>query len=57
MGPDTDMLINPSTTNDVRPTAKTVPVGADSSLKTWQGDQWKIGGGNDVGVGTAMTRS
>ena len=21
------------------------PVGANSSLKTWQGDQWKIGGG------------
>ena len=21
------------------------PVGKDSSLKTWNGDQWKIGGG------------
>src|SRR3546814_15781067 len=21
------------------------PIGADSSLKTWEGDQWKLGGG------------
>ena len=26
-------------------TALGKPVGKDSSLKTWQGDQWKIGGG------------
>jgi glucose dehydrogenase len=25
------------------------PVGKDSSLKTWQGDQWKIGGGTTWG--------
>ncbi len=25
------------------------PIGADSSLKTWQGDQWKIGGGDTWG--------
>jgi hypothetical protein len=25
------------------------PVGADSSLKTWKGDQWKIGGGTTWG--------
>src|SRR5207248_1998362 len=25
------------------------PVGKDSSLKTWQGDQWKIGGGDTWG--------
>ena len=25
------------------------PVGTDSSLKTWQGDQWKIGGGTTWG--------
>jgi hypothetical protein len=26
-------------------TTRRAPVGKDSSLKTWQGDQWKIGGG------------
>ncbi len=26
-----------------------VPVGADSSLKTWKGDQWKTGGGTTWG--------
>jgi glucose dehydrogenase len=25
------------------------PVGKDSSLKTWKGDQWKIGGGTTWG--------
>jgi PQQ-dependent dehydrogenase (methanol/ethanol family) len=40
MGPDSDILIDP-----VKTTALGGPVGKDSSLKTWQGDQWKIGGG------------
>jgi alcohol dehydrogenase (cytochrome c) len=40
MGPDSDMLIDPDKT-----TALGKPIGKDSSLKTWQGDQWKIGGG------------
>jgi PQQ-dependent dehydrogenase (methanol/ethanol family) len=40
MGPDSDMLIDPAKT-----TALGKPVGADSSLSSWQGDQWKIGGG------------
>jgi len=40
MGPDGDTLIDP-----VKTTALGKPVGPDSSLKTWQGDQWKIGGG------------
>src|SRR5437588_2853987 len=40
MGPDSDTLIDPAAT-----TALGKPVGADSSTKTWQGDQWKIGGG------------
>ena len=40
MGPDSDTLIDPAST-----TALGKPVGADSSTKTWQGDQWKIGGG------------
>ncbi len=40
MGPDSDTLIDPVKTTSLRK-----PVGPDSSLKTWQGDQWKIGGG------------
>jgi alcohol dehydrogenase (cytochrome c) len=39
-GPDKDMLIDPEKT-----TALGKPVGKDSSLKSWDGDQWKIGGG------------
>jgi lanthanide-dependent methanol dehydrogenase len=39
-GPDDQILVDPQTT-----TALGKPVGADSSTKTWQGDQWKIGGG------------
>lgn len=44
MGPDSEMLIDPEKT-----TALGKPVGKDSSLKTWQGDQWKIGGGTTWG--------
>ena len=40
MGPDSDLLVDPAKT-----TALGKPIGADSSLKTWEGDQWKIGGG------------
>jgi PQQ-dependent dehydrogenase (methanol/ethanol family) len=43
-GPDTDLLVDPQKT-----TSLGKPVGADSSLKTWQGDQWKIGGGDTWG--------
>jgi alcohol dehydrogenase (cytochrome c) len=39
-GPDNEMLVDPQKT-----TSLGKPIGADSSLKTWQGDQWKIGGG------------
>ncbi len=39
-GPDDQMLVDPEKT-----TALGKPIGKDSSLKTWQGDQWKIGGG------------
>ncbi|WP_035670510.1 lanthanide-dependent methanol dehydrogenase XoxF5 [Bradyrhizobium liaoningense] len=39
-GPDDQIKVDP-----VKTTALGKPVGADSSLKTWQGDQWKIGGG------------
>jgi PQQ-dependent dehydrogenase (methanol/ethanol family) len=43
-GPDNEMLIDPAKT-----TSMGKPVGKDSSLKTWQGDQWKIGGGTTWG--------
>ena len=39
-GPDEQILVDP-----VKTTELGKPVGKDSSLKTWQGDQWKIGGG------------
>ncbi|MFD1701438.1 lanthanide-dependent methanol dehydrogenase XoxF5 [Methylopila henanensis] len=44
MGPDEDMLFDPEKT-----TEHGKPVGKDSSLKTWEGDQWKIGGGSTWG--------
>ena len=43
-GADKDMLIDPEKT-----TALGKPVGKDSSLQTWEGDQWKIGGGTTWG--------
>lgn len=43
-GPDKEMLIDPEKTMSLGK-----PVGADSSLKTWNGDQWKIGGGSTWG--------
>ncbi|MDA8048722.1 MAG: methanol/ethanol family PQQ-dependent dehydrogenase [Rhodospirillales bacterium] len=43
-GPDNMILLNPKTTMSLGK-----PVGADSSLKTWKGDQWKIGGGDTWG--------
>ena len=47
-GPDTEMLIDPDKTMTWTDGALK-PVGKDSSLKTWQGDQWKIGGGTTWG--------
>jgi PQQ-dependent dehydrogenase (methanol/ethanol family) len=47
-GPDKDMLIDPAKTMTWTD-GKMAPVGADSSLKTWQGDQWKLGGGTTWG--------
>ena len=47
-GPDADMRINPATTMTWTD-GKMAPVGKDSSLKTWKGDQWKIGGGTTWG--------
>ncbi len=40
VGPDDQLKFDPEKT-----TVLGKPVGKDSSLKTWQGDQWKIGGG------------
>lgn len=44
MGPDSDTLIDPEKTTHLGK-----PVGADSGLNTWEGDQWKIGGGTTWG--------
>jgi lanthanide-dependent methanol dehydrogenase len=46
VGPDKDMLIDPDKTIDA---ATQKPVGKDSSIKTWQGDEWKLGGGTTWG--------
>ncbi|WHZ18171.1 MAG: Methanol dehydrogenase large subunit protein [Rhodanobacteraceae bacterium] len=45
-GPDTDLMFNPDKTLNG---ATGKPVGKDSSLKTWKGDQWKLGGGTTWG--------
>ena len=47
-GPDAEMLVDPSKTMTWT-NGKMAPVGKDSSLKSWQGDQWKIGGGTTWG--------
>jgi lanthanide-dependent methanol dehydrogenase len=39
-GPDDQLLVDPAKTTELGK-----PIGKDSSLKTWEGDQWKIGGG------------
>jgi lanthanide-dependent methanol dehydrogenase len=39
-GPDDQVKVDPEKTTELGK-----PIGKDSSLKTWQGDQWKIGGG------------
>ncbi|KQP34931.1 methanol/ethanol family PQQ-dependent dehydrogenase [Methylobacterium sp. Leaf100] len=40
MGTDADMRVDPETT-----TVLGRPIGRDSSLASWEGDQWKTGGG------------
>jgi PQQ-dependent dehydrogenase (methanol/ethanol family) len=40
IGPDNEILFDPAKTLSLGK-----PVGKDSSIKTWTGDQWKIGGG------------
>jgi len=44
MGPDSDTLLDPEKTTHLGK-----PVGKDSGIATWQGDQWKIGGGTTWG--------
>jgi PQQ-dependent dehydrogenase (methanol/ethanol family) len=48
VGPDSEMLMDPQTTMTWTD-GKMAPVGANSSTNTWQGDQWKIGGGTTWG--------
>ncbi len=43
-GPDAEMLVDPEKTMVLGK-----PIGADSSLTSWEGDQWKIGGGTTWG--------
>lgn len=49
-GPDEEVKLDPAKTMTWMGKEKGLqPVGKDSSLKTWQGDQWKIGGGTTWG--------
>ncbi|MCB5409210.1 methanol/ethanol family PQQ-dependent dehydrogenase [Pseudogemmobacter faecipullorum] len=43
-GPDAEMLVDPEKTTHLGK-----PIGKDSSLNTWEGDQWQIGGGTTWG--------
>jgi PQQ-dependent dehydrogenase (methanol/ethanol family) len=44
VGPDNEMMVDPQKTTHLGK-----PIGPDSSTKTWQGEQWKIGGGTTWG--------
>jgi PQQ-dependent dehydrogenase (methanol/ethanol family) len=44
MGPDEEMLVDPQETTHLGE-----PIGENSSLESWEGDQWKIGGGTTWG--------
>jgi alcohol dehydrogenase (cytochrome c) len=44
VGPDNEILIDPQKTTHMGK-----PVGPNSSLQSWEGDQWKIGGGTTWG--------
>jgi PQQ-dependent dehydrogenase (methanol/ethanol family) len=49
-GPDNEMCMDPKKTMTWTGSKGGMkPVGKDSSLKTWKGDQWKIGGGTTWG--------
>jgi PQQ-dependent dehydrogenase (methanol/ethanol family) len=43
-GPDDEMLVDPQTTTHLGE-----PIGENSSLDSWEGDQWQIGGGTTWG--------
>ena len=43
-GPDEELLVDPEKTTELGK-----PIGKDSSLKTWEGDQWKTGGSTTWG--------
>jgi lanthanide-dependent methanol dehydrogenase len=43
-GPDDEMLVDPEKTTNLGK-----PIGKDSSLASWEGDQWQIGGGTTWG--------
>ncbi|EYD75655.1 Methanol dehydrogenase large subunit protein [Rubellimicrobium mesophilum DSM 19309] len=43
-GPDEDMLVDPQNT-----TVLGKPIGENSSIDSWEGDQWQIGGGTTWG--------
>jgi PQQ-dependent dehydrogenase (methanol/ethanol family) len=47
-GPDSEMLIDPNKTTTWKD-GKVQPVGPNSSLSTWKGDDWKLGGGTTWG--------
>ncbi|MCG7363436.1 methanol/ethanol family PQQ-dependent dehydrogenase [Roseomonas sp. ACRSG] len=44
VGPDNEILVDPQKTTHLGK-----PVGPNSSLQSWEGDQWKIGGGTTWG--------
>ncbi|MGH8581354.1 MAG: methanol/ethanol family PQQ-dependent dehydrogenase [Gammaproteobacteria bacterium] len=44
VGPDEDIKVDPEKTTELGK-----PIGKDSSIKTWEKDQWKIGGGTTWG--------
>jgi len=46
VGPDQDIMVDPQKTVDG---ATGQPVGANSSVKTWRNDEWKLGGGTTWG--------
>ncbi|MBA3519715.1 MAG: methanol/ethanol family PQQ-dependent dehydrogenase [Rhizobiales bacterium] len=43
-GPDQELMVDPEKTTHLGK-----PIGPDSSIKTWEGDQWQIGGGTTWG--------
>lgn len=44
VGPDQELLVDPEKTKSLGK-----PIGKDSSINTWNGDQWKTGGGSTWG--------